>query len=82
MAKIKRFSGSWNEDNVNEEISFDMATVSALAGALTGGAITWAVISDVSKWMKDHNYTGVKGFIRALKEWRESKKGDDVASKF
>ena len=82
MAKIKRFSGSWNEDNVNEEISFDTATVSALAAALTGGAITWAVINDVAKWMKDHNYTGVKGFIRALKEWRESKKGDNVASKF
>lgn len=82
MAKIKRFSNSWEGSRVNEEVGFDTATISALVGALSGGAITWAVISDVASWMKKHNYTGVKGFIKAFGEWRESKKGDDVASKF
>ncbi len=80
MANIKRFSDSWKEEMVKEEL--DTAMISALAGALAGGAITWAVISDVANLMKEKNYSGVKGFIKALKEWRDSKKGDDVASKF
>jgi len=82
MAKVKRFSEVWRDDSVNEEMTMDAATVSALAAALGGASITAAVVADVAKHMKDKGYTGVKGFIKALKEWRASKKDDDVASKF
>lgn len=75
-ARLRRESAQ----GVNEAL--DLGTVSALAAALLGGTITWSVISDVASWMRDHNYTGVGGFIKALKEWRKSKEGDDVASKF
>jgi hypothetical protein len=77
MSKIKRFG---EIESVNEDV--DTGTVTALAAALTGGALTAAIIADVASWMKQHNYTGVKGFLRALKEWRKSKGDDDVASKF
>lgn len=80
MIKLKRFNDVVETQKLNEEL--DTAAISALAAALTGTGITIAVITDVVKFMKEKGYTGMDGFFKALKEWRSSKEGDDVASKF
>jgi hypothetical protein len=80
MIKLKRFNDVVETQKLNEEL--DPITISALTAAIAGTGITIGVITDVVKFMKEKGYTGIDGFFKALKEWRSSKEGDDVASKF